>query len=176
MENEELRNQEQENQNQDNQQQEEEKAPTIEELMAELAQERAEKERMKNAFDKSSSEAANFKKQLRAKQTAEEQEEEAKKEREEQQKQYVTGLEKELSTIKATERYMGLGMAKDLAAETAAAELEGDSDKVMANMQKHMATVVQEKESEWLKNRPDVQAGNEEDKEEEDAFLKGFNS
>ena len=170
-ENRELENQEQENQSQDNQQQEE-KAPTVEELMAELAQERADKEKLKNTLDKTSSEAANFKKQLRAKQTAEEQEEEAKREREEKNKQYVTGLESKIQTIEATERYMGIGMTKELAS----AELEGNSEKVMANMQKHMDSVVKAKEAEWLKNRPDVQAGNEEDGKEEDAFLKGFNS
>ena len=63
-------------------QENETKTPTVEELMAQLASERAEKEKYKNASDKASSEAAQYKKQLRSKQTAEEQEAEAKAEAE----------------------------------------------------------------------------------------------
>ena len=63
-------------------QQIESKQPTVEELMAQLATERAEKEKYKNRSDKASSEAAEYKKQLRSKQTAEEQEAEAKAEME----------------------------------------------------------------------------------------------
>jgi len=153
-----------------------EQAPTVEELMAQLAQERAEKERYKVASNKASSDAATYKKQLRAKLTAEEQEEEAKREQEEQHKKYVTGLEKELSTNKATKRYMGLGMDEALASETATAEIEGDAEKVTENMRKHMESVVKQKESEWVQSRPDVNAGHEEDREEKDPFLAGFES
>lgn len=65
-------------QNPEPENQPDEKEPTVEELMAQLAQERAEKAKLKNNFDKTSSELASTKKQLKAKQTAEEQEEEAK--------------------------------------------------------------------------------------------------
>ena len=44
--------------------------PTVDELMAQLATERAEKEKYKSASDKASSEAAKYKKELRSKQTA----------------------------------------------------------------------------------------------------------
>ena len=57
-----------------------EKEPTVEELMAQLAQERANSAKLQNDYNKASSEAANYRKQLKAKQTAEEQEEEAKRE------------------------------------------------------------------------------------------------
>ena len=53
----------------------EEKEPTVEELMTQLAQERANSAKLQNNYNKVSSEAANYKKQLKAKQTAEEQEE-----------------------------------------------------------------------------------------------------
>ena len=67
-------------QNQDPDNKPEEKEPTVEELMAQLAQERANSAKLQNDYNKASSEAANYRKQLKAKQTAEEQEEEAKKE------------------------------------------------------------------------------------------------
>ena len=53
----------------------EEKEPTVEELMTQLAQERANSAKLQNNYNKVSSEAAKYKKQLKAKQTAEEQEE-----------------------------------------------------------------------------------------------------
>lgn len=79
-----LEGQVQQNQEPDNKP--EEKEPTVEELMAQLAQERANSAKLQNDYNKASSEAANYRKQLKAKQTAEEQEEEAKKEAEEEHK------------------------------------------------------------------------------------------
>ena len=64
-------------QNQDPDNTPEEKEPTVEELMAQLAQERANSAKLQNDYNKASSEAANYRKQLKAKQTAKEQEEEA---------------------------------------------------------------------------------------------------
>ena len=54
-------------QNQDPDNTPEEKEPTVEELMAQLAQERANNAKLKNSFDKASSELANTKKQLNVK-------------------------------------------------------------------------------------------------------------
>ena len=156
---------------------EEDKTPTVEELMALLAQERAEKEKYKASFNKASSEAADYKKRFRERQTAQEQEEEAKREQQEQHDKYVKGLETELSTIKATKRYMGIGMPENLATETAKAEIAGDNENVTANMKKFMDSTVKEKEAEWLKNRPPVNAGNGEGEDDKkDPFLAGFNS
>ena len=50
-----------------------ESTPSVDELMAELAKERAEKAKLKNFFDTESSELAATKKQFRTKMTAEEQ-------------------------------------------------------------------------------------------------------
>lgn len=154
-----------------------EHTPTVEELMAQLAKERAEKERYKVALNKSSSEAAEYKKKFREKQTAEEQEEEAKREQQEQHDKYVKGIETELATIKATKRYMGIGMPEDLAADTAKAEIKGDNEAVTANMKKFMDVTIKAKEADWIKNRPPVNAGNGEDGDDKkDPFLAGFNS
>ena len=91
-------------QNQDPDNASEEKEPTVEELMAQLAQERANSAKLQNDYNKASSEAANYRKQLKAKQTAEEQEEEAKREAEEEHKKYVQGLENTIKMTNATKR------------------------------------------------------------------------
>lgn len=161
-------------QNPEPENQPDEKEPTVEELMAQLAQERAEKAKLKNNFDKTSSELASTKKQLKAKQTAEEQEEEAKKEAEEAHKKYVKGLEDKIKLTDATNRYLALGMSADMAKDTAQAELEKDMVKVTENMSKFKDASIKEAEAEWLKSRPPVNAG-QGDGEETDLFLKGFN-
>ena len=152
----------------------EDKQPTLEEVMAELARERAEKEKMKVASDKYSSEIATLKKQLRAKQTAEEAAEDAKREQEEAHKEYVAGLEKKLALIEAKARYADMGMEPELAAKTAEAELDGDKETVSANIKKMMAASLKSAEAEWIKSSPDVQSGAEEDPNAEDPFIKGF--
>ncbi len=162
-------------QNQEPENKPEEKEPTVEELMAQLAQERANSAKLQNDYNKASSEAANYRKQLKAKQTAEEQEEEAKREEEEEHKKYVKGLEDTIKMINATNRYLALGMSAEMAKDTAKAELDGDMEKVTENMGKYNEAKVKAAEAEWLKSRPPVNAGQGEE-EETDYFLKGFNS
>ncbi len=161
-------------QNQELENKPEEKEPTVEELMAQLAQERANSAKLQNDYNKASSEAANYRKQLKAKQTAEEQEEEAKREAEEEHKKYVKGLEDTIKMTNATNRYLALGMSAEMAKDTAKAELDGDMEKVTENMGKYNEAKVKAAEAEWLKSRPPVNAGQGEE-EETDLFLKGFN-
>ena len=161
-------------QNQELENKPEEKEPTVEELMAQLAQERANSAKLQNDYNKASSEAANYRKQLKAKQTAEEQEEEAKREAEEEHKKYVKGLEDTIKMTNATNRYRALGMSAEMAIDTAKAELDGDMEKVTENMGKYNEAKVKAAEAEWLKSRPPVNAGQGEE-EETDLFLKGFN-
>jgi len=154
----------------------ENKQPTVDELLAQLAQERAEKEKNKVALDKALREASEKTKALRAKQTAEEQEDEAKREQEELHKQYVAGLERRISLEESTSRYLDMGMDKKMAKETAEAEVDktdGYADIVSANIKKLMDSKIKAAEADWIKSRPDVQAGNG-DESEVDPFLKGF--
>lgn len=151
--------------------------PTVEELMAELAKERAANNKLKASFDKAASETAEYKKRLRARQTAEEQaaadQEEARAKREE----YIKGLERKVNLTEAKTRYMDLGMDAELAAATAEAELDGDRDVVMENFKKFQDSVLAAKQAEWLKSRPPVQSGGEQKSEDDmakDAFLSFF--
>lgn len=80
----------------------------------------------------------------------------------------------EFNMTKAEKRYLALGMSADMAKDTARAELDNDMEKVTENMAKFKDASIKEAETEWLKSRPPVNAGQGED-EETDLFLKGFN-
>lgn len=152
------------------------KTPSVEELMAELAKERAERAKLKNSFDNASSEAAKYKKALREKQTAEEIQNEEKQKAEEQHKAYVAELEKFKRTAEAKARYALQGMGEELAKAAAEAEVQGDYD-ALANIQKqHSDALIKAKEAEWLKNRPEISAGNTGGEAGKDPFLAGFSS
>lgn len=145
--------------------------PSYEELLEKLAQSEtratqaaAEAERWKAANDKSSSEAANFKKKLTEKMTAEEQLDAAKKEAQEAMVKEMNDMRTELSTIRATKRYMTLEMNEEKAEETAKAEIAGDMEKVIANVASHIKEIkkaaAEEAINKFLAERPDIKAGN----------------
>jgi VIT1/CCC1 family predicted Fe2+/Mn2+ transporter len=150
---------------------------TVESLMAEIAQLKADGAKNKTALDKALKENGEVKKALRAKQTAEEQEAEAKKEADEQQKAYIADLEKFKRTAEAKARYALQGMSEELAIKAAEAEISGDMDALATIQKQNTETLIKQHEVEWLKSRPQPQAGNGGNGDEtEDAFLKGFNS
>ncbi len=150
-------------------------AQTLEKVMAELAKERAEKEKNKLALDKALKETGELKKTLRQKMTSQEQEDEAKKELEEQHKAYVADLEAFKHKTEAKDRYLMQGLTAEMAIKAAEAEVSGDMDALAAIQKQHTDAIVKQKEAEWKKSRPHVNAGTG-DEQEEDAFLKGFNS
>lgn len=154
----------------------EEKTPTVEELMAELARERAEKAKLKNSFDNASSEAAKYKKALRERQSAEEIQNEEKQKAEEAHKAYVADLEKFKRTAEAKARYALQGMTEELAKQAAEAEVQGDYDALAKIQKQHTDALIKAREAEWLKNRPEINAGNSGDENGKDPFLKGFES
>jgi hypothetical protein len=165
-------------QNGDDQQNQQPKAPTIEELMVQLAQERAEKERFKASIDKLTASNGDLTKKLRAKQTAEEQAEDAKREQEAQRAAHVKELEDKLNLIETTQRYQTMGMDANLAEATAKAELAGDKDLVAKNIAAMTDAKIKAAEAEWLKSRPDPQGctGEKDKDDEESAFWAAFNS
>ena len=153
---------------------------SVEELLSQLNAARAENKRYKDAVTKASSEAANWKKQLRARQTQEEQEAEAKREAEEEQRNHLKSVERELSMMKATNRYLKQGMDEKLAKECAELEADNDIDTLMEKIASHkdaqISAAVKKAQEDLLASRPDINAGHDErgGKEEEDPFIKGF--
>ena len=141
-----------------------ENTPSVDELMAELAKERAEKAKLKNSFDTASSELAATKKQLRTKMTAEEQEQEAKREAEEAKDAKIQELESRFRTMDYSKRYMGIGMDEKTAESLS--ELTGelvDADKFFSALGKFITASNKAAEEnyrqELIKNNPDINAG-----------------
>lgn len=133
--------------------------PDTTELLKQIADLKAELNRNKKARDKALSEVGEYKKQLRAKMTADEQAEIERQEAEAQQKEYVASLESFKKTAEATARYALQGMNQEMAKQAADAEISGDMDALADIQRKHAQQMVKDAQAEWLKSRPQVNAG-----------------
>ena len=120
----------------------------------------AEVERLKNALSKSNSEAADWKKQLREKMSAEElkAKEDAEKWDELIKERDALLREKTIAGHKAN--YLALGYEEKLATETAEAMANGELDKVFANQKKHIEAVEKKIRADVLKATPTPEGGN----------------
>lgn len=137
--------------------------PKVEDLMAEMAQLKADMARNKNALDKALKEKGEITKKLREKQTAEEAEAEAKAEAEAARAEREAEMEKKIATYEAKSMFAEMGLVgKDL--ETAVqAKIDGDEKTVYSVIVKYFEnkyeSALKTKESEWLGNRPQVNVG-----------------
>lgn len=132
--------------------------PTIAELQAQLAQISAEKEQLKNSLSKSNSEAANYKKALREKQTAEEQEAEAKAEAERLAKEERESLKAELNQIKAENAYKG-NVSEDSVQKLVDAVSNADHNAIAKIILEECEKAVAREKQIWLDGRPPVNSG-----------------
>ena len=108
----------------------------------------------KDVFDKTASELAGVKKQLKEKMTDDEAaKQKEQEEREELQSKYEQLLhDSEVSKNKA--KLLALGYEEKLADDTAEAMVTGDLEKVMANQKKHLEAVEKKVRAEALKDTP----------------------
>ena len=168
------------NQNQTPEPEDKQPEYSVEELLAQLNAAKAENKRYKDAITKASSEAATWKKQLRARQTQEEQEAEAKREAEEERTNHLKAVERELAIMKATNRYLKQGMDEKLAKECADLEADNDIETLMEKIASHrdasISAAVKKAQEELLASRPEINAGHGENggKDDEDPFIKAF--
>lgn len=132
---------------------------TAESVNAQLAEAQAEIAKLKNSLSKANSEAANYKKELRAKQTVQEQEDEAKREAKEQQEAYVKELEQFKSRTLARDRYLMNGMSVEMADKAAQAEVDGDMDTLATIQKQYMDAALKAAKAEWQKSIPEVNRG-----------------
>lgn len=138
--------------------QQENNTPTVEELMEQLKQANADRDKYKSANDKLSKEAAENKRALRAKQTAEEQEAEAKAEAERATQEELENLRKELNHNKAVNAYKSIPDDK-MVESLIDAVSDADHNAIATIMEKYATAKVKEAQAEWLKSRPQVNAG-----------------
>ena len=132
--------------------------PSVEELMAQLATERAEKEKNKLALDKALKEKGDITKQLRAKQTAEEQEAEAQKEAQRLADEERDSMRKELNHIKAVNAYKSIPDEK-VVENLIDAISDADHNAIAQIIENEKKKAVAEAEQKWMKERPRVNHG-----------------
>lgn len=133
--------------------------PTVEELMAQLATEKADRAKEKQALDKALREKGELTKALRAKQTTEEQEAEAKAEAERLQNEKYEEAVKELNHIKAVNAYKSV--SEKSVEKLIDAVSDADHNTIAAIIEAEKKTAVAEAQAEWMKSRPRVNAGGE---------------
>ena len=141
-----------------------EKAPSVEELLAQLAQERATNAQNKAALDKALKEKGELTKNLRAKMSAEEREAEAKKAADEAKDARIQELESKFRTMDYSKRYMGIGMDEKTAESLS--ELTGDLpdvDKFFSALDKFMKSKIksagEDAIQELIKKNPEIKSG-----------------
>lgn len=131
-----------------------ETAPTVDELMAQLAQANAERDRYKTANDKLSKSEADMKRQLRARQTAEEQEAEAKAEAQRIADEERDAMRKELNHIKAVNAYKSI--SEKSVEKLIDAVSDADHAAIAQIISDEVKQAIKVAEAEWLKSRPQV--------------------
>ena len=115
--------------------------------------------RLKNALSKSNSEAADYKRQLRAKQTEDELKAQEEKEKWETLQAERDTLFQQVQISNHKAKFLGLGYDEALAEETAKAMVSGDMEKVFANQSKHQQTIEQKVKADVLKSTPQPVGG-----------------
>ena len=132
--------------------------PTVQELMAQLAQANAERDKFKNANDKLSKEAAETKRQLRAKQTEEERKAEELAEAKRLRDDEFETVKAELNHIRAVNAYKAIAEEKEVE-KLIDAVSDADHNAIAAIIENQCKKAVAEAEAKWLKDRPNVNTG-----------------
>lgn len=152
--------------NQNEVQEETHDTPSIEDLLAKLAEKDkllAEKDaaykKLKVANDKTSKSEAELKRQIAARLSAEEQAEIAQKEENDAKNAEFERLQAFERKTLAKDRYILQGMTPEMASEAAEAEVSGDMDKLAEIQKKHTETVLKSAEAEWKESIPQLQVG-----------------
>ena len=145
---------------------EEGKEPTIEELKAQLEEqkalaENAEKNRQKDkaALDKALKEVARLTKESRANKTEAEIEAENKRVEFEKMQEELTELRSYKQFKEAQERYLIQGMDAETAKKAAEAEVNHDMDALVQIQKAHTEALLKAQEAEWKKSRPGASVG-----------------
>jgi hypothetical protein len=130
--------------------------PSIEEQMQQLMVENA---KLKRAVDKSSSEAADYKKKYNATLSEKEQADMAKAEEQARRDERLAELERENSIHKFTEQYLDLGYDKESAIAAATAQVDNDVEVLFKLQKKVIDEKVLAKEQELIKDIPRAKTG-----------------
>ena len=137
--------------------------PKVEDLMAEIAQMKADMARNKNALDKALREKGEITKKLREKQTAEEAEAEERAEAEAERAEREAEKDRIIATYEAKAMFAEMGLSGEDLDTAIQAKLDGDEKTVYSVIIKHFEkkfeSALKTEKSEWLGNRPQVNVG-----------------
>lgn len=114
---------------------------------------------LKETFDKTASELATTKKQLREKMSAEEIKAKEDAEKYEEVVKERDALLREKTILGHKTKYLSLGYEESLANDTAEAMANGELDKVFANQKKHLESVEKKIRADVLKDTPKPEGG-----------------
>lgn len=143
---------------------------TAEEQIARIL---AENKRLKNAIDKASSDAADWKKKYRATLSEKERLDLEKAEREAQLQAEFEQLKRENTINKMAKSFIGMGYSEEQAIKAAEAQLDGDFEEFTRIQSAFLAARDKQKEAEWMKKMPTPPAGHGEG-DKIDPFIAGF--
>lgn len=121
----------------------------------------AEINRLKAALSKANSEAADYKKQLRTKQTDDEAAEAERKANMEKLTQENADLKRSIALSEKKAKLLGIGYDEQLADSTATAMVDGDMDTVMANQSKYLEAQKKDILADKMKKTPRPAGGSE---------------
>jgi len=116
--------------------------------------------KLKEALSKSNSEAASYKRQLHEKMTADEQKEAEQKEREQAKDEELASLRKDKAIATLEKAYLAAGYPAELAAASAKAQAEGDTETVLKNQMAYLSDTKKALESAALNKQPPLSVGN----------------
>lgn len=134
----------------------EEKKLSLEEQIQALMLENA---KLKRATDKATSEASNYKKQLREKQSSDEIALQEKAEKEAQREEQFNALLRENSINKMEKNFLALGYTLEQANKAATAQVDGDTDSLFKIQSEVQQSLIKAQKAEWLKSMPAINAG-----------------
>lgn len=143
----------------------EEDSPSVEELLAQLAEAEAKVVKLQNKNDTLSSENANQKKQLRAKMSAEEQSKAAEKEAMDILKAENDNFKNKFRIMEYTNEFMEIGMNKQIATELASLTGEiAEPEKFFSALDKFVKSTIKKAGEDsveaLIKSNPSIKAGN----------------
>ena len=115
--------------------------------------------KLKRAVDKSSSEAADYKKKYNATLSEQERASQEKAEEQARRDERLAELERENSIHRYTESFLDLGYDKETAVKAATAQVDGDVDTLFALQKKVIDEKVLAKEQELIKDIPRAKTG-----------------
>ena len=128
------------------------KEPSVQELMLEVA-------KLKRSQEKAASEAAEYKKKWKESLTEKEQADMEKAEAQAKRDEEFETMKKTIAIHDLTENFMDLNYPKDLAKKAATAQVDGDTETLLAVQKQFQEQQKKDWEKDFLASRPDINVG-----------------